>query len=58
MEIDLPEETIIIKDMVQKFVERELIPLEEELKDRKNSYEVWKGLKLVGLSCDTKRDLG
>ena len=40
MEIDLPEETVIIKDMVQKFVERELIPLEEELKDRKNSYEL------------------
>ena len=40
LELDLPEETLIIKDMVRKFVERELIPLEESLKDRKNSYDL------------------
>ena len=36
----LPEETLILQDTVKRFVDNELIPLEKQLPDRANSYEL------------------
>lgn len=46
MEFNLPEETQILKDMVNRFINSELIPLENKLKDRKNSYELPDQIKI------------
>jgi len=46
LEFNLPEETQILKDMVNRFINSELIPLENKLKDRKNSYELPDQIKI------------
>jgi len=40
----LPEETLILQETVRRFVENELIPLEQKLPDRPNSFELPKEL--------------
>ena len=40
MNYSLPEETLILQETVRRFVENELIPLEQELPDRSNSFEL------------------
>ena len=46
MNFDLPEETQMLKDMVRRFVNKELMPLEKTLHDRKNSYEIPSEIKV------------
>ncbi|MBP02266.1 MAG: hypothetical protein CMM25_05615 [Rhodospirillaceae bacterium] len=46
MNFDLPEETQMLKDMVRRFVNTELMPLEKTLHDRKNSYEIPSEIKV------------
>ena len=40
MDLDLPEETRILKETVHRFVEAELMPLERSLPNRSNSHEL------------------
>ena len=40
MNYSLPEETLILQESVRRFVENELIPLEQELPDRSNSFQL------------------
>ena len=40
MNYNLPEETLILQETVQRFVENELIPLEQKLPDRPNSFQL------------------
>ena len=40
MNYSLPEETLILQETVRRFVENELIPLEQELPDRSNSFQL------------------
>ena len=67
LQLNLPEETLMLKEMVSKFVDRELIPLEEKLKDRKNSYdlpdkikfELQSKIRKIGLwAMDAPQDIG
>lgn len=45
MDFDLPEETRMLQDMVRRFVDTELMPLEQSLPDRPNSYHLPEGIK-------------
>ena len=40
MNFDLPEETRMLQDTVNRFIEAELMPLEQSLPDRPNSYDL------------------
>lgn len=40
MDFNLPEETRMLKDMLRRFVDNELIPLEQKLLDRPNTFEL------------------
>lgn len=46
MQYKLPEETIMLQDTVKRFVDNELIPLETQLPERPNSYELPQDLYL------------
>ncbi|NKB44667.1 MAG: hypothetical protein GKS03_10365 [Alphaproteobacteria bacterium] len=40
MDFNLPEESRMLKDMLRRFVDNELIPLEQKLADRKNTFDL------------------
>ena len=40
MDFNLPEETQMLQDTVRRFVDSELMPLEQQLPDRPNSFDL------------------